>query len=185
MSKLDLSVREIQQEDVRNIVDYFLKADHQYLLNMGVDIAKVPSEEQFYSYLSGQIKLPIEERISFCIIWLVDGIPIGHSNTNPTSFGKEAFMHLHIWKPDERRKGMGAELLRLTLAMFFEKLQLQDLYCQPYAHNPAPHATLAKNGFEFVKEYVTVPGMLNFEQPVKLWHMSKEKFEKLNSGKLI
>lgn len=39
--------------------------------------------------------------------------------------------------------------------------------------NPAPNKTLKKAGFELVKEYVTTPGPINFEQPVKLWCLSE------------
>ena len=43
--------------------------------------------------------------------------------------------------------------------------------------NPAPNKTLARVGFEFVKEYVTVPGSINFEQPVNRWEMTREKYK--------
>jgi [ribosomal protein S5]-alanine N-acetyltransferase len=38
---------------------------------------------------------------------------------------------------------------------------------------------LAKVGFTFVKKYVTVPGVINFEQEVNRWHMSREHFAKV------
>ena len=33
--------------------------------------------------------------------------------------------------------------------------------------------------FEFVKEYITIPGSITFEQSVKRWEMSRELFEKI------
>ena len=71
---------------------------------------------------------------------------------------------------------MGLELVKLTLPHFFEKLKLRKLYCEPYALNPAPNKTLARAGFELMKEYTTTPGPLNFEQPVKLWQMTRKQF---------
>jgi hypothetical protein len=58
-------------------------------------------------------------------------------------------------------------------------IPLKKLFCEPYALNPAPNKTLEKIGFEFVKEYITTPGWINFEQPVKLWMMDFEKFKTL------
>ena len=64
-------------------------------------------------------------------------------------------MHLHLWKSSVRQKEADAALVKLTLPFFFENLRLKDLFCEPYALNPAPNKTLAKTGFEFVKEYIT------------------------------
>jgi hypothetical protein len=40
---------------------------------------------------------------------------------------------------------------------------------------------LAKVGFTFVKKYVTVPGIINFEQEVNRWQMSREQFAQVVS----
>jgi len=174
-----LSVREMETHDVPLVVNYWHSLSSSDMMIMGVDVNKIPPSEQFSGYLLDQIATPIEKRNSYGVIWLVNDLPVGHSNTNPAEFGKEAFMHLHLWKNDSRRKGMGTEFLRMTLPYFFRNLKLKDLYCQPYALNPAPHRTLEKLGFEFVKEYITTPGSLNFEQPVKLWRMSNDRFSSM------
>jgi len=174
-----LSVREMLVSDIPLVVDYWLSADRTHLKAMGVDVRKIPSAEQLAKGLTAQIETAIEEKNSYCIIWLLNNEPVGHSNTNPTYFGNEAYMHLHLWAQTTRRHGLGSKFLELTIPYFFENLQLKDLYCQPYAQNAAPNKTLQKLGFEFVKEYVTIPGSLNYEQPVKLWHMSYERFTAL------
>ena len=179
MPENNLSVREIEIPDIELITRYWLNADASFLHNMGVDLSKIPAKEQLQNNLLTQLKTPVGQRNSYCIIWQVDGIPVGHSNTNPTIFGKEAYMHLHLWQNDSRKKGIGLELLKLTLPCFFNTLKLENIYSEPYALNPAPNKTLPKAGFEFVKEYITIPGSLNFEQPVKRWQLSFERFKQL------
>ncbi|HMQ49416.1 MAG TPA: GNAT family protein [Saprospiraceae bacterium] len=174
-----LSVREMQLSDVASIIQYWLGSDATHLLAMGVDLAKVPSRDDLAAMLQEQIELPLEAKRSYGLIWELEGRAIGHSNTNPTYFGDHAFMHLHLWGAVHRKKGLGTELVQLSLPHFFSKLQLEVLYCQPYALNPAPNKTLAKAGFEFLKEYITVPGSINLEQSVKLWKMSRERFDSL------
>jgi RimJ/RimL family protein N-acetyltransferase len=105
---------------------------------------------------------------------------MGHCNTNPTFFGNDAYMHLHLWNTDARQKGAGTTLVKMTLPYFFEKLQLKKLYSEPYALNPAPNKTLEKVGFELIKEYITTPGTINFEQPVKRWELSYERYKALS-----
>lgn len=174
-----LTVREIREKDIEPIIEYWLDSSSSFMRSMGVDISKIPGEEQWREMLSEQIDQSYKEKKSYCIIWEVDDRAVGHSNINKIIFGEEAYMHLHIWYEDIRKKGFGVSFVKLTIPWFFEKYQLKNLYCEPYALNPAPNKTLEKIGFEFVKEYATTPGWLNFEQPVKLWMMSYNNFKKL------
>ena len=88
-------------------------------------------------------------------------------------------MHLHLWQSGARQKGMGAALVKLSLPWFFEKMQLERLYCEPYALNPAPNKTLEKVGFKRVGTLVTTPGWLNFEQTIHLWQLTRDQFLQL------
>ncbi len=168
-----LSVRELQASDIAHIADYWAQASPDYLRGMGADAAKLPSREQFTAMLSEQLSQPYEAKKAYCTIWEADGQPIGHCNVNKIEFGESAYMHLHLWDGSIRQQGMGVELVKMSLSYFFKNLQLKRLFCEPYALNPAPNKTLKKAGFELVKEYVTTPGPINFEQPVKLWCLSE------------
>ncbi|WP_198517174.1 GNAT family N-acetyltransferase [Tenacibaculum sp. SZ-18] len=126
--------------------------------------------------LEQQITTPIQEKKSYALIWEENGVQIGHTNANNILFGKEAFMHLHVWDTSKRKKGLGNNLIKKSLPFYFKNLEIETLFCQPYALNLAPNKTLKKVGFEFVKEYVTIPGSINFEQKVNLWKMTRDQF---------
>lgn len=179
MGDLSFSVRELVQGDVTLVADYWSKADPDYLIGLGVDLSKLPSRDDLFNMLTEQLKLPLKLRQSYCTIWQQHGQAIGHCNVNKLVFGQEAYMHLHLWRREQRHQGLGVSLVRQSLKLFFDRLELQDLYCEPFALNPAPNAVLAKVGFTFVKKYVTVPGSINFEQQVNRWHMSREHFTKV------
>ena len=172
-----LSVREMESADIPDIAQYWSGADPLFLRGMGVDPGKVPSRDQWIHMLSEQMNLPFKEKQTYYLIWQVDGRSVGHSNIRPIIFGEDAYMHLHLWDPTVRSRGMGTALVRMTLPYFFENLRLKRIYSEPYALNPAPNNTLQKVGFDFVKEYTTTPGFLNFEQPVRRWELSYEKFK--------
>jgi RimJ/RimL family protein N-acetyltransferase len=169
-----LSVRPITEPDVPLLVNYWMSADEAYLRSMGADIRLLPSEEQWTAMLLTQIHTPLEEKQSYGLIWLANGQPVGHSNVNKIIFGQEAYMHLHLWKSPLRRSGMGNAFVRMGVPIFFRDLQLQTLYCEPYAHNPAPNKTLAKAGFSFLRSYTGIPGSINFEQEVNVWEIKRE-----------
>ncbi len=166
-----LTVREIKETDIELIIQYWLSASDDYLTSLGVDLAMMPSVTDWQRMLASQIELPYQEKQSYCTIWELDGKPIGHSNVNKIIFGEEASMHLHIWYAEERRMGLGVAFIKRSLPFFFKNLQLLKVYSEPFALNDAPNKTLAKAGFHFIKEYTTVPGSINFEQPVKRWEI--------------
>jgi RimJ/RimL family protein N-acetyltransferase len=176
---MQLSVREIQLNDVDLIIRYWLESSDKHLVGMGVDLSKVPAKETFQQNMEEQIKTPIESKKSYALIWECNGQPIGHCNVNQIIFGKQAYMHLHLWEGQYRNKGMGIQLLKKSMPFFFENLQLEQLFCEPYALNPAPNKTLAKIGFEFQMTHVTIPGSLNFEQEVHLWKLTRENYLKI------
>jgi RimJ/RimL family protein N-acetyltransferase len=169
-------VREITIPDIELIINYWTNASDEFLTAMGVDLLKMPGKEFWNQMLTEQLTLPYKEKKSYCIIWMLNGKPTGHSNVNKIIFGEEAYMHLHIWDQSIRQKGLGQNFINMTLPYFFEKLELKKIYCEPYALNPAPNKALKKAGFEFVKKYLTTPGFLNFEQVVNQWVMTFEKF---------
>jgi RimJ/RimL family protein N-acetyltransferase len=180
MNESTFTVREIQQPDVGLIVSYWLTSDPLFLQSMGVDVNKIPAREQLTSMIAEQLTEPYDQKKAYAIIWEINGQAAGHCNVNKIIFGKEAYMHLHLWNSNTRQQGAGAALVELTLPYFFENLQLRDLFCEPYALNPAPNKTLAKTGFEFVKEYITTPGALNFEQPVYRWQLTYDKYKAIS-----
>ncbi|MEL7119370.1 MAG: GNAT family protein [Bacteroidota bacterium] len=85
-------------------------------------------------------------------------------------------MHLHLWKPELRKRGEGTQLVKMSLPLFFETFKLQKLYCEPYALNPAPNKTLPKLGFQFVEQYETIPGWINLPQIVRKYVLDRNNF---------
>jgi RimJ/RimL family protein N-acetyltransferase len=167
-----LSVREMKESDITRIVEYWLMADKSFLMGMGVDLAKVPPKMAWENIIKQQFVLPTPVKEVYFVIWLLNDIPVGHSNINKIVFGEDASMHLHLWNSGVRHHGMGLVFVRLSLPYFFNNFHLKKIYCEPYALNPAPNRLLAKAAFTFIKKYTTIPGWLNFEQEVNRWEMS-------------
>ena len=176
-----LSVRAMNKMEFNHVVDYFLQADKIFLEGVGVDVNKLPERNEWLGMLLNEFDKKMEDKKSFFVIWLLNNHPIGHSNINKIIFGEEAYMHLHLWEENKRKKGAGIELVKKSLPFYFENFKLKELYCEPYAFNPAPNKTLQKIGFDFIKQYETVPGWINSHQMVNRWRMGYEKYKSFNS----
>lgn len=171
-----LSVRELKPEDLDPLINYWIGSDAAFMLTMGVDMTKMPKESEWRTFLSKQLSQNYQEKESYCLIWLLNNQAVGHSNISKISFGQEAYMHLHLWKQTNRIRGLGTQFVKLGIPIFFQNMQLEKLFCEPFALNPGPNKLLQKIGFQLFEQYVGIPGWLNFEQPVNKWLMTKENY---------
>lgn len=172
-------VKEIKQDDVELIIYYFLNSDHAFLKGMGVDPEKLPNRHEWQNLISEDLLRPMHRRQFYYLLWRLGDTPIGHSNINKIVYSDHAYMHLHLWDHRNRKSGNGMYFIRSCINKFFETFELKQLFCEPYALNMAPNRTLAKTGFEFVKQYETTPGWINFHQKVNRWALSREKWIQL------
>jgi len=168
---MKLSVREMQQNDIEKIVDYFVKADADFLKGMGADKSKLPEREDWIAKLQLEYEKPYLKKEFYYIIWLIDHEPVGHSNINKIEFGKSATMHLHLWQTDQRKSGLGLKFIKLTIPYYFKHFELKKLICEPYSENIAPNKLLKKFGFKLVQTYCTIPGGINFYQSVNRYEL--------------
>lgn len=176
---MKLTVREMQLNDIENIVDYFSLADGEFLSGMGADKRKLPDRREWIKMLESEFQKPYATKTNYYIIWLLDNQAIGHSNVNNIEFKKSATIHLHIWNNEQRRSGLGLDFLSLTIPYYFENFGLKKLICEPYSQNAAPNRLLMKFGFELVKTYSTTPGAINFYQIVNRYELKKEQLKTL------
>jgi RimJ/RimL family protein N-acetyltransferase len=164
-------------DDYGRMVEYFLSADEPFLRGMGVDPDKLPERDTWLERLLADLLRPDEQKHTFYLGWDCDGHRVGHCNVNQLLYGERAHLHLHLWDAGARRAGLGTELLRQSLPVFFQRFALQRLYCEPYAANPAPNRVLSKAGFRFLERYRTTPGIINFEQDVNRYVMERSAVE--------
>jgi len=170
---LALTVREMTLEEADVIVGYFHDATPEHLELMGVDPTRLPTPEAWRERYRRDYAAPIEQRTTLLVAWLSDGQILGFSTCDKIVFGERANMHLHIVDPAHRQAGVGSECVRRTADLYFDRLELRRLYCEPNAFNVAPNRTLQKAGFRYVKTHMTVPGPLNYHQAVTRWAMER------------
>jgi RimJ/RimL family protein N-acetyltransferase len=162
-------VKEHSYEDTVSIVNYFFGCSDDDYDRMGVDSGRLPPADEWIDSIEQNRALPFEKKNIFYLIWTDNGQPIGHCNINKIKFGEEAYMHLHIWKEEFRKKGIATNLLKASIPIFFDRFKLKRLFCEPAAKNPGPNHTLKHLNFKLVETYDTVPGWINTFQTVNKW----------------
>jgi RimJ/RimL family protein N-acetyltransferase len=166
---MQFTVREMAVEEVDFIVDYFHRSTPEHLETLGVDPTRLPPPEAWRERYRREYTLPINQRSTLLVIWLSNDRPVGFSTSDKIVYGHRANMHLHIVNPEDRRGGIGVAGVQRSVDIYFERLKLKSLFCEPNAFNVAPNRTLQKAGFKYLKTHMTVPGPLNHHQAVTRW----------------
>lgn len=160
-------------EDAPVLVDYFHDATDEHLAMMGTDRALLPRRDDWLQAIAEDLRHPPGERSSYGVVWELDGRVVGFSRTERITVGDQAFMHLHIVEPGDRRSGHGTRFVRLSADHYFEVLRLRRLYCEPNAYNVAPNRTLQAAGFRYVLTHDDAPTPLNPYQPLTRWVLER------------
>ena len=80
---------------------------------------------------------------------------------------------LQVAEPQRRHQGISTECVRRSVEIYFQKLRLKSLFCEPNAFNVGPNRTLQKVGLKYLKTHMTVPGPLNYYQAVTRWVLER------------
>ena len=177
-SRSELDVRPFEHAaEYAAVVDYFTAGGDAFLRGMGVDPERLPSREAWLSRALADQALPDEEKQRLYLAWRVhDGGQwrlAGHSSASHIRAGDSCHIHLHLWRPELRRAGLGTELFRRSIDLYFERLAVERVICEPAAHNPGPNRTARRLGFRHVKTYRCVPTEIALEQEVSRWEMTR------------
>ena len=139
---------------------------------MGVDPSLLPDRTSWLNMLVADLERDDREKKACYVGWIYNGETVGHSNVNQIRFGEEAYIHLHLWRSDLRKTGLGTEFFKRSAETFVDRFRLKRLICEPWAENPAPNRVLLKAGFKFVRKYRTVPGLIQPEQEVNRYELT-------------
>ena len=120
-----VSVREMHVSEVGIRIRYFHEASDDYLLALGVDRDLLPEPEAWLSFFERDYERPLTERAHYALVWELDGQMVGFSSLDHIVFGEEAFMHLHIVEHSWRRRGLGANFVKLSASKYFEVFELK------------------------------------------------------------
>jgi RimJ/RimL family protein N-acetyltransferase len=167
---MELTVREMRLPETELIVDYFhRRSTPEHLGKLGVDPALLGRPAMWQESFRREYDLPIEERTGLFLVWLANGAPVGFSSCDSIEFGERANMHIHVTEPEQRRQGIGTACTQRSVDLFFERLKLERLFCQPNAFNVAPNRLLQKCGFRYLETRMMKPGSINPYQAVTRW----------------
>jgi RimJ/RimL family protein N-acetyltransferase len=156
------------------MIDYFLLGSEAFQRGMGVDPSKLPERAVWLAAALADHARSDDRKRRFYLAWLHAGDTVGHSSISHIAPGQTAHVHLHLWRPDPRRRGLGAAFFALSVDFYFERYRLKLLACEPFAENPGPNRVVTQFGFRFVERRREVPTSIALEQDVNRYEITRE-----------
>ncbi len=176
-----LTVREMQLGDIELIANYWQEAEPNFLVSLGVDLDRRVTSNVLQKALTDQMNIPLHEKMSYTLIWELDGKQVGHSNINKIEFGEKAFIHFHLWQSENRRKGIRTP--SDILNSYFEKNNNIDSIYRSIANtNNLPYIELTnhfiglQNKSEYLFKYDGHPNEKGYEEIAK--YIGRQLIEK-------
>lgn len=163
--------------EYERMIDYFVGGDEPFLRGMGVDPALLPTRAAWLEACMTDHRRPDAEKERFYLAWRHDAELVGHSSISHIEPGRVAHIHLHLWVPERRRRGLGTAFVAASMDLYFERFGLKTIASEPYADNLAPNRALERLGFSHVKRYRTVPSSIAREQDVHRWEITREAWD--------
>jgi hypothetical protein len=93
---------------------------------LGVDPTRLPTADAWRERFQHEFSLPLDKRLGFFVILLLDDQAVGFSSCDKIVFGEHANMHLHVAEPQRRHQGIGTECVRRSVEIYFQKLRLKS-----------------------------------------------------------
>ena len=150
---MELRVRPISEKD-NGFINYWLQLSPDEIERLGVAVDRLPSADEMRSGLRANGKSASGTVATFVLAWVVDGEAIGHSSLKDIVPGESGRIHLHMWRPDLRGRGLGPRLFCLSALDFYGRFRLERIICEPKADNPAPNRMLQRIGFPLVESRI-------------------------------
>ena len=140
---------------------------------MCVDKTQLPSSSDLNARLTKLLDTPLPDRASDPLIWEVDSKAVGLTNLNAIERGKQADIHLHLFDPHSRGKGLGRRLFMMSVQKYFQRHGLAKIVCQPASANPGPTGLMRALEIPVARTYLTKPSMICFEHEVNRYEINQ------------
>jgi RimJ/RimL family protein N-acetyltransferase len=140
---------------------------------MGVDVERLPARDAWLASALQDFERPDRSRSRFYVAWVLGDETVGHSSISHIMFGRRAHVHLHLWRPELRGSGLGPGFLARSIDLYFERFELEQLICEPFADNAGPNRAVARLGFVLEKRYRTTPTEIALEQDVNRYVLER------------
>ena len=131
----DITVSALEHADITHILDYWYDASAEYLHALGVMPEKLPKRSKMAEMLARKVEHEVARPTILAI--RLKGVSIGVHELTHVEPGVSAVMHAHIWRAQDRGRGIGVISYVRAMERFFAAHGFQRIVFDTPAANSA------------------------------------------------
>jgi len=177
-----IALRDLSEEDVPLVLDYWFRSPPGFIAAMGVDLSKLPQEAQMEKNLTERCrenkKLPSSKLHALAIVY--EGEAVGVHTLHPIEEGDFGIFHAHIWKPELRRRGLCLHTYPRACRVFIQRFDLKRILFKTPIQNTGAIRVKEKLGIRYIGEEIIGFSIIKDGTPAKVFELTKAESEKLS-----
>lgn len=142
----DVEVGDLVPGDVEHIVQYWHGSSPDYLLSIGVARERLPSPRKMHEALA--LKLASAGTAPTILVIRLKGEGVGVHELTHVDPGVSAVMHAHIWREEDRRRGIGLVSYVRAMERFFALHRFERIIFETPRANTGANRLKQKLGIE-------------------------------------
>ena len=175
-------VRDLCNDDVPKILDYWFHSPPGFIESLGVDTSKMPTEEEMEKALHRKIHenqlLEFSKLNALAIVYKNQAI--GFHSINPITEGEFGIFHAHIWSPEMRRRSVGLHSYPKACKVFMKRFNLQKILFKTPVQNIGAIRVKEKLGIRCIGEEIIGFGIIKDGTIAKVFEWNESEI--FNAG---
>jgi len=170
-----VTVRDLSEEDVNEVTEYWYHSPPGFIEAMGIDPKKLLPEPEFARYLIEKCtanKLLAASKLNTLTI-TYKGKAIGSHTIDPLVEGDHGIFHAHIWNPEMRRKGIAMITYPKACWIFMERFDLKRILFKTPMQNIGPIRVKEKLGIRCIGEETVGFGIVRDGTLAKVFELTR------------
>ena len=179
LDKPEISVRDLSEEDVPHIINYWFYSPKGFIEAMGVDLAKLPTEDEMAMSLYEKIKTNKNSSNSKlnAVVICFQGEPIGFHTIFPLVESDYGIFHAHIWNPAFRGKGIALCSYPKACQVFFERFGLRKILFKTPIQNIGAIRVKEKLGIPCIGQEAINFGIIKNGTVAKVFELTRSNLQ--------
>jgi len=167
-----ISVRDLIEDDIETIVDYWHPSDPDFLSSLGADLSKLTSRDATRHRLLSSLANGSERSRAYFVI--VSGASIlGYTNLNFRS-ANEACAHFHVLKRTAKVKAAMYAIFPDMMRAFFSLFPLQRIEMQTLPENRSIDRLLQHFGLKPRRAFLMQPDGFGRAGEFNIWEIHRD-----------
>lgn len=176
-----VNVRDVVEEDVRKLIDYWYHSPPGFIEAMGIEPSKLLPEQEFQKWMVNECKasrlLVDSKSRSLTITYKEEAV--GSHAISPLIEGDHGVFHAHIWAPEMRGKGIARITYPKACLIFMERFGLSRILFKTPIQNIAAIRVKEKLGIRCIGEEIVSFDIIRDGTRAKVFELTRQEAERL------